>query len=93
MTEAPYLSYNNLVGKVCVCSLGRPGLVVKMILHPDGYRFWAGIGFDGKGLWLTHADTPTVVIANSITEYYDMIVNRPGNVLYATAAVNPPGAS
>lgn len=93
MNTPPYIVHDrvlNLVGRVCICSLGRPGLVVKKIRKNHGIsEFWSGIGFDGKGLWMTSVDSPTVVIADSIAEYCDMILHRSFNVLYATPAVSP----
>ena len=76
-----------MIGKVCVCRLGRVGLVTgrKAITFNTGMNagqpveMWVGIGFDGKGLWC--ASTPSV-LCDSIEEYVGRIEERPNNVLY-----------
>jgi len=54
----------DLRGKVCVCSVGRVGIVTGSYTPEwsDGVRMWAGIGFDGKGTWAS--STPCIVAEN-----------------------------
>lgn len=40
----------DLIGKVGICSLGRPGLIVGRKQLPWG-EAWVGIGLDGVGVW------------------------------------------
>jgi hypothetical protein len=81
----------NLVGKVCVCSLGRVGVVVEFkeitFANGDKTSLWCGMGFDGKGLW---ASRDPVILAETLKEYTDRILSRPSNVLYGNIAVQPP---
>lgn len=64
----------HLVGKVCICSIGRIGLVTgreRIGLVPGRERinfeksgegeklYWVGVGFDGKGTWAS--ERPVVV--------------------------------
>jgi hypothetical protein len=84
----------DLIGKVCVSELGRPGVITnkKQIPFKSGEteEFWVGIGFDGKGLWAHRVSTPTAVLAETLDEYCNIILNRPSNVSYATIAIEPP---
>lgn len=84
-------SGDNFVGKVCVCSLGRVGIVAefKEIRFPNGDQaaMWCGMGFDGKGLW---ASRDPIVLAESLTEYTNRVLSKPSNVLYGTISVPPP---
>lgn len=81
----------NLVGKVCVCALGRVGVVVEFkkitFSNGDEAELWCGMGFDGKGLW---ASRDPVVLAETLQEYTGRILSRPSNVLYGMIAVPPP---
>lgn len=78
---------NDYVGKVCVCSLGRAGVVTgrKNIDYGNGFKpMWTGIGFDGRGLWASSSPT---VIAETLEEYVQRVACRPNNVLYGQIAV------
>lgn len=79
------------VGKVAVCSLGRVGVIVdrKELTFSNGDKgtMWVGMGFDGKGLW---ASSDPFVIAESLKEYTERILEKPSNVLYGQIAVAPP---
>lgn len=88
----------NFVGKVCCCSTGRVGLVVrqKIITFPSGEtkQMWEGIGLDGKGLWCT---SNPIEIHPSIEAYMDRLVlalKQPGCVYppLGSGALNPLGA-
>jgi hypothetical protein len=95
MNQNPRLSDEgeSLVGKVCICSLGRVGVVYGggPIVFPSGGGgdFWHGFGLDGRGLWATarREGRPVVVIAESLAEYADKVKARPSSVLYASPAV------
>jgi hypothetical protein len=85
----------NLVGKVCVCSLGRVGVVAgrEVITFPNGDTSdcWTGMGFDGKGLWATGArGTEVVILAEDLAGYAARVKSRPSNVLYGTIAAPLP---
>lgn len=74
-------------GKVCVCSIGRVGVVTgkKCMNFGDGWvDMWTGIGFDGKGLWATSSP---IVIADTLEEYVSRVERKPNNVLYGQIAV------
>lgn len=58
-----------LVGKVCVCSLGRIAVVTGRKTY-DGEESWVGLGLDGKGNWSSRGPH---VIAESGQEYYDKL--------------------
>lgn len=86
------------IGKVCVCSTGRVGLVVrqKPITFADGETktMWEGIGLDGKGLWCS---SNPLVLHPSIESYLDRLVlclKQPGCVYppLGSGALNPLGA-
>jgi hypothetical protein len=84
----------SLIGKVCSCSLGRVGVVVRLeditFQNGDVAKCWTGMGLDGRGLWATGANAQVVVLADHLTEYMDRIKARPNNVLYATPSVPAP---
>lgn len=64
----------NLVGKVCVCTVGRPFIVTGT--HAFGWETsWVGLGLDGKG---TVASTNPCVIAESGQEFHDKLLDRFG---------------
>ena len=70
----------NLVGKVCVCTVGRPFIVTgrlgsehKLNASLDG--FWCGLGLDGKG---TACSSNPVIIAESGQEFHDKLLYRLG---------------
>lgn len=90
------MSEENFIGKVCCCSTGRVGLVVRKeaITFPDGQTstMWAGIGLDGKGLWCT---SNPIVIHDSIEAYMDRLqkmLKQPGTIyppLGGSGGLNP----
>jgi hypothetical protein len=67
----------NLVGKVCVCSVGRPAIVVGKRAFAWG-EAWVGLGLDGKGVW---SSTSPCVIAESGEEFHDKLFSRCGGKL------------
>lgn len=74
-----------------MCSLGRVGVITdkKVITFPNGDsgEMYVGMGFDGEGLW---ASSNPIVIADSLKEYTERILEKPSNVLYDQIAVAPP---
>jgi len=64
----------NLIGKICVCSVGRVAIVTGQKKFKWGVS-WVGIGFDGKGTW---ASTKPCVIAESGEEFHDKLFDRFG---------------
>jgi hypothetical protein len=77
---------NHLIFKVCICSLGRVGVVSgqeSMTFNGEAVNCWVGMGLDGRGPWVTSADKPIVVIAESLGEYTGRVMDRPGNLMYA----------
>ena len=62
----------DLVGKVCVCSVGRPFIVTGKHTFSFG-ESWVGLGLDGKG---TVASTLPCVIAESGQEFHDKLLSR-----------------
>jgi hypothetical protein len=62
----------NLIGKVCVCSVGRPAIVTgKQFFN---YRkCWVGLGLDGKGTWLSSSPA---VLAESGQDFYTTLSER-----------------
>ena len=64
----------NLVGKICVCSVGRP-FVVSGKHRFDWGESWVGLGLDGKG---TVASTCPCIIAESVQEFHDKLLSRFG---------------
>jgi len=64
----------NLVGKICVCSIGRPAIVIgrKKFVFGDA---WVGLGLDGKGTW---ASTNPCIIAEDALSFHDKLVERFG---------------
>lgn len=65
----------SLVGKVCVCSVGRPFIVTGT---RDCFSFgtaWVGLGLDGLG---TTASTNPCIIAESGQEFHDKLLDRFG---------------
>jgi len=72
----------DLVGKVCVCSTGRPAVVTHQgfleVERGDGTAVisaWMGLGLDGKGTW---ASTRPCIIAESGAEFHDRLFDRFG---------------
>lgn len=64
----------DLTGKICVCSIGRPAIVTGKKTFEWG-ESWIGIGFDGKGTWTS---TEPCVIAESALEFHDRLFERFG---------------
>ena len=64
----------DLVGKVCVCSIGRPAIVTGRGETIFG-KVWTGLGLDGKGTWCS---TQPCVIAESGQEFYEKLIQRFG---------------
>ena len=64
----------DLVGKICVCSVGRPFLVTGKKKFDWG-EAWVGLGLDGKG---TACSTTPGIIAESGTEFHDKLLSRFG---------------
>lgn len=68
----------DLTGKVCVCSIGRIGIVggSKRMCF-DGTKivkkYWVGIGTDGKGMWVSSRPS---VLFESIKNYYEALEER-----------------
>lgn len=66
----------NLIGKVCVCSVGRPFIVTGSKDDFDfapGIKFWVGLGLDGKG---TAASSTPGILAESGQEFHDVLLKR-----------------
>ena len=64
----------NLVGKVCVCSVGRPFIVTGQKQFDWGLA-WVGLGLDGKG---TVCSTSPCIIAENGQEFHDKLLSRFG---------------
>ena len=67
-------SGEDLTGKVCVCSVGRPAIVVGTKEFPWG-KSWVGLGLDGKGTW---ASTHPCILAETAQEFHDKLFDRFG---------------
>ena len=67
----------DLVGKVCVCTVGRPFIVTgqREFDFAPGVMFWVGLGLDGKG---TACSSTPAVIAESGQEFHDKLHKRFG---------------
>jgi len=65
----------NLIGKVCVCSVGRSAIVVGRQIFSWG-EAWVGLGLDGKGTW---ASIEPCIIAESGEEFYKKLFERFSN--------------
>lgn len=63
-----------LVGKVCVSSVGRVGIVIGKKKFDWG-ESWYGLGLDGKGNWCS---SNPCIIAESAIEFYDKLTSRFG---------------
>jgi hypothetical protein len=59
----------NLVGKICVCSVGRPFIVTGTKQFEWGPA-WVGLGLDGKG---TVASSEPCIIAESGQEFHNKL--------------------
>lgn len=64
----------NLVGKVCVCTVGRPFIVTGVKVFDWG-ESWVGLGLDGKG---TACSSDPAIIAESGQEFHDKLFERFG---------------
>lgn len=62
----------DLIGKICVCSIGRPAIVVGKNQFEWG-NAWIGLGLDGKGTWCS---TEPCIIAESGREFHDKLLKR-----------------
>ena len=62
----------DLVGKVCVCSIGRPFIVTGKHTFDFG-ECWVGLGLDGKG---TVASQNPIILAESGQEFHDKLLRR-----------------
>lgn len=60
----------NLVGKVCVCSIGRPAIVIGKRERED---VWIGLGLDGKGNW---GSSKPCIIAEDALAFYEKLHQR-----------------
>lgn len=67
-------SDEDLVGKVCVCSMGRVAVVTGRHEFEWGLA-WVGLGFDGKGSW---ASRNPCISAESAEEFRERLVSRFG---------------
>lgn len=69
----------SLIGKVCVCSVGRPFIVTgQTTLRTNDGSFvegWCGLGLDGKG---TAFSSVPCIIAENGQEFHDKLVSRFG---------------
>lgn len=67
----------DLVGKVCVCSVGRIAVVThKGTINDIGDKpLWMGIGLDGLGTW---ASSGPAVAAETLKEFHNRITDRFG---------------
>ncbi len=71
----------NLIGKVCVCSVGRPFIVTGRLgsehkLNAALGGSWCGLGLDGKGAACT---SQPCVIAESGQEFHNKLLKRFGD--------------
>ena len=64
----------NLVSKVCVCSVGRVAVVTGEREFEFGLA-WVGLGLDGKGTW---ASRKPCIVAESAQEFHDRLMDRFG---------------
>ena len=67
----------DLVGKVCVCTVGRPFIVTGKRKFDWG-EAWVGLGLDGKG---TACSTDPCIIAESGQKFHDKLLERFGGKL------------
>jgi hypothetical protein len=93
LVDAEVIVPEDLVGKVCVCSTGRVGLVTSKgsIEVPDRsedgcpldtveVHGWHGIGLDGKGTWFSSAP---VIVAENAEEFRQRLSDRFGGRMTA----------
>jgi hypothetical protein len=64
----------DLVGKVCCCSVGRPAIVVGKKTFDFG-ECWIGLGLDGKGTW---ASSNPAVLAETGEDFHNILFDRFG---------------
>lgn len=69
--------HEDLTGRVCVCSVGRVGIVTgrKTPEWSNGQEMWVGIGFDGKGTW---ASSQPCIVAENAEEFRCRLSERFG---------------
>jgi hypothetical protein len=60
----------DLVGKICVCSIGRPAIVTGRDKLSDNTPCWVGLGIDGKGTW---ASRNPAILSESAKEHHDRL--------------------
>lgn len=66
----------NMVGKVCCCSVGRVAVVTGFGQIGDpAIEGWHGLGLDGKGTWFS---TAPCVLAESADEFREKLDTRFG---------------
>ena len=74
----------DLVGKVCVCSVGRPAIVVAYdSVSLGGSRHvsgWVGLGLDGRGTWFS---TSPAVLEDDPRAFHDKLLARFGGKMSA----------
>ena len=68
----------SLVGKVCVCSVGRVGVVThhsNLFVERENATIpmWHGVGLDGFGTW---ASSKPAVVAEDLKEFHDRLMDR-----------------
>lgn len=66
------LQNEDLTGMICVCTIGRPGIVTGRKIFEWG-ESWVGLGLDGKGTW---ASTNPCIIAETGQEFHDKLLSR-----------------
>ena len=64
----------DLIGKVCVCTVGRPFIVTGRNRESLGGA-WVGLGLDGKG---TAASSDPAIIAENGHEFHNKLIERFG---------------
>jgi hypothetical protein len=67
----------SLVGKVCVSSNGRVGVVTGQRTGESG-QAWVGMGFDGKGTWVSSSPAVT---AENVADFRERLISRFGGRL------------
>lgn len=70
----------DLVGKICVCSVGRPFIVTGVLGKEHNvpgflHGYWCGLGLDGKGA--VCSKNPGI-LEESGQEFHDKLVKRFG---------------
>ena len=73
-SENVYTNDEDLVGKVCVNSIGSRGLVIGKKTFPFG-ESWVGFCLDGNGTWASRCAKPVVVLGDAM-EVHDTLMER-----------------